>query len=181
MNFIPTPLEGAFVIELSPTSDNRGLFVRGFCKNEFKSVGLEKEIVQINHSLTKKKGAFRGLHYQNKPFAEIKMVRCIRGAAIDVIVDIRKDSPTFLNHFTVNLTEDNFKMIYIPEGFAHGFQTLEDNTELLYLHTEFYVPKNEGALNINDPILNISLPLPIVEISNRDVQHPFITNDFKGI
>ncbi len=181
MNFIPTFIRGVYVVELNPFLDQRGSFVRNFCKNEFKEIGLNKEIVQINHSLTKNKGAFRGLHFQKPPYSEIKIIRCIKGSVYDVVVDIRKDSPTFLQHFAVNLNENEYKMIVIPEGCAHGFQSLEENCELIYLHTAFYEPDHEGGLNIDDPKLNIELPLPITEISERDKNHPLITENFKGI
>lgn len=181
MKFSPTKLEGAFVIELNPYMDSRGLFVRNFCKDELHEIGFQSNIVQINHSITKKEGSFRGFHSQKKPFSEIKIIRCLKGSVHDIIIDLRKDSSTFLQSFSLNLTADNYKMIYIPEGFAHGFQTLRDNCELLYMHSEFYNPESESGLNIHDPKLEIKLPLTISEISDRDTNHPFITNDFKGI
>lgn len=181
MKFSPTTLEGAYIIELEPYSDNRGFFVRSFCKEELKTIGFQSDIVQINQSVTNKKGAFRGFHFQKKPFSEIKIVRCLKGSVYDIIIDIRDNSPTFLQYFSVILTEDNYKMIYIPEGFAHGFQTLSNDCELLYLHSEFYTPESESGLNIHDPKLNIKLPLTISEISDRDNNHSYITNKFKGI
>lgn len=181
MKFTPTTLEGAYIIDLEPFLDKRGVFVRTFCKEELKAIGFHSEIKQINQSITKKEGAFRGFHFQKQAFSEIKMVRCLKGSVLDIIIDIRKESPTFLQHFALNLSSENFKMIYIPKGFAHGFQTLSDDCELLYMHSEFYTPQSESGLNIHDPKLNIKLPLSITEISERDTNHPFITNNFKGI
>ncbi|MFX1590950.1 MAG: dTDP-4-dehydrorhamnose 3,5-epimerase family protein [Promethearchaeota archaeon] len=141
----------------------------------------DKEIVQINNSVTKLKGSVRGMHFQYPPKAEIKIIKCIKGKVFDVAVDIRKNSTTFLEWHGEVLTEDNFIMLYIPQGFAHGFQTLEDNTELLYLHTEFYSPEFEGGLLYNDPILNITWPLDVADISQRDMKHPLLTDEFKGV
>lgn len=176
----PTGLAGLKVIQPNSVEDDRGKFSRIFCHDELKEV-FKSEIKQINHSVTKNKGTVRGLHFQYEPYAEIKMVKCIRGSVLDIVVDIRKDSPTFLQHFTIELTEQNQKMIYISKGFAHGFQTLKNNAELLYLHSNLYSPQGEGALNIKDPILNISLPLEISCISEKDNTHPFIDKSFEGI
>ena len=141
MIFSPLPLQGSYVIELQPFQDERGWFARFFCKNEFQKIGHKKEWVQINHSFTYKKGTIRGMHFQLTPFREIKMVRCIAGAVYDVIIDLRKGSSTFLQWFGAELSAANKKMMYIPEGFAHGFQCLSDNCELIYHHTEFYKPE----------------------------------------
>lgn len=181
MKFIPTSLKGAFIIELEPFSDSRGSFIRSFCKDELKAVGFHSHIVQVNQSITKKEGAFRGFHYQRKPYTEIKIIRCLKGLVYDMIIDIRENSPTFLQCFSVELSAENFKMIYIPEGFAHGFQSLSNDSELLYLHSEYYKPETELGLNIEDPRLGLKLPLPITEISDRDKNHPYITKNFKGI
>jgi dTDP-4-dehydrorhamnose 3,5-epimerase len=181
MIFTETALKGSFIISLEPYSDDRGWFARTYCKKEFAVIGHDKEWVQLNHSFTADKGTVRGMHFQHPPFSEIKMVRCIAGAVLDVIVDIRKDSPTFLQHISVNLSAANKQMIYIPMGFAHGFQTLEHNTELIYHHTEFYQPGVEGGLLYNDPLLNIQWPLPIQNISERDIKHSLLDNNFKGI
>jgi dTDP-4-dehydrorhamnose 3,5-epimerase len=181
MKFTETPLSGSYLIEPNPFTDERGWFARTYCKNEFQQIGHTKEWVQINHSFTTKKGTIRGMHFQYPPFTEIKMLRCIAGAVYDVIVDIRSGSPTFLQWFGVELTAANKKMLYIPDGFAHGFQTITENAELIYHHSSFYQPGHEGGLKYDDPKLNIQWPLPVTEISARDNQHPFITNDFTGI
>ena len=181
MIFSETALKGSFIISLRPYSDERGWFARTYCKKEFAAIGHDKEWVQLNHSFTAAKGTIRGMHFQHPPFSEIKMVRCIAGAVLDVIVDIRKDSATFLQWFGIELSAANQQMIYIPEGFAHGFQTLESNSELIYHHTEFYQQGVEGGLLYNDPLLNIQWPLAIQNISERDTNHPLLDNNFKGI
>ena len=138
------PLEGTFVIEPEPFTDDRGSFTRVFCKQELQSILEGKNIVQINHSLTRQKGAIRGMHFQYPPKAEAKMVKCMHDSVFDVIIDLRQGSSTFLKWHGEILSAENMKMLYIPEGFAHGFQTLEENCVLLYLHTEFYSPEYEG-------------------------------------
>ncbi|MFY8127766.1 MAG: dTDP-4-dehydrorhamnose 3,5-epimerase [Chitinophagaceae bacterium] len=181
MKFTETILKGSYVIDLNPFEDERGWFARTYCEQEFKKIGHLKKWVQLNHSFTKLKGSIRGMHYQLPPFSEIKLVRCIAGAVYDVIVDIRKNSPTFLNWFGVELSASNKKMIYIPEGFAHGFQTLSNDAELIYHHSEFYTPGVEGGLKFDDPNLKIEWPLDITNISERDKQHQLINEDFKGV
>lgn len=181
MNFTETKLKGSFIIELDPYVDDRGWFARIFCKNEFKKIGFDKEWVQINHSFTKQKGTIRGMHFQKFPFKEIKLVRCISGSVFDVIVDIRKNSATFLQWTGIELSAQNKRMLYIPEGFAHGFQTLADNSELIYHHTQFYQPEVEDGLRYDDPLLNINWKLPFTNISERDEKHIFITKNFIGI
>ncbi len=181
MKFTETSLRGSFIVDLQPFSDDRGWFARTYCKEEFEKIGLRKELVQLNHSVTYKKGSLRGMHFQGKPHAEIKMVRCVAGAVYDVIIDLRKDSSTYLKWFGVELSAENKKMLYIPEGFAHGFQCLTDNCQLLYHHTEFYKPDAEAGIRYNDPIINISWPLAVTIISERDQQHPFLDQNFKGI
>ena len=182
MTFTETALKGSYIISLKPFSDERGWFVRTYCKKEFAAIGHDKEWVQMNHSFTADKGTVRGMHFQHPPFSEIKMVRCIAGAVMDVIVDIRKDSPTFLQHVSVELSAANKQMIYIPEGFAHGFQTIEENTELIYHHSEYYQPGVEGGLRYNDTALNIQWPLPIINLSERDNNHLLVADgNFKGI
>lgn len=181
MKFSETSLKGAYVITPEPMQDDRGFFARVFCENEFSKMGLEGNFVQINHSQNIHKGTLRGIHYQKAPFVETKLVRCIKGKVFDVIVDLRKDSPTFLDHFTVELSAENMQMLYIPAGFAHGFQTLESGSELLYHHTAFYAPGYEAALNYLDPKLNIEWPVNVEAISEKDKNHLFITNYFKGI
>jgi dTDP-4-dehydrorhamnose 3,5-epimerase len=180
LNIIQTNFKDLYIIEPNSFKDERGALSRVFCEEELKDI-FKFNIKQINHSVTKDKGTARGLHFQYEPNAEIKMVKCIKGAIFDVVVDIRENSPTFLQHFTVELTEQNQKMMYIPKGFAHGFQTLEDNSELLYLHSNIYTPSNEGALNIYDPILNIKWPLTTANLSVRDKEHPYLDINFKGI
>ena len=181
MNFTETKLKGSYIIETIPLKDSRGYFERMFCEEMFQKVGLKKRIVQINHSLTLKKGTVRGLHFQKPPYAEIKIIKCIKGSVFDIIVDIRKDSKTFLKWTSVELKPENNKMIFIPEGFAHGFQTLEENAELLYFHTEFYEKEAEGGLSILDKKIDIQLPLPISEQSQKDKSHKFIESNFKGL
>lgn len=176
MKFTETPLKGAYIIDIEPILDNRGLFERMYCKKELSVIGFTKEIVQINHSYTIKRGTVRGMHFQKTPYAETKIIKCIRGSAFDLAVDIRKESPTYLRWYGVELTEDNNKMNFLPEGFAHGFQTLQANTELLYFHSEYYNPQNEGAINIKDPIIKLVLPLQISDISDRDNKYPFIND-----
>lgn len=172
MKFTETPLKGAYLIELEPRNDERGWFARFFCQREFTQHGLRADIVQINTSFSKRKGTLRGMHYQVAPKAEDKIVRCIRGALYDVIVDLRPESPTFLKYFAIELTAENRTMLYVPKGFAHGFLTLCDETEALYLVTEFYSPEHERGLRYNDPKLGIKWPFEPVVISQKDRQHP---------
>lgn len=181
MIFTETKLSGAFLIKPEPFVDERGLFARVYCKDEFTKINFHDEFVQFNHSVNKIKGTFRGFHYQLPPFSEVKLIRCVRGKVFDVIVDIRKNSKTFLKHFSVELSEENMKMLLIPKGFAHGFLTLEDNSHMIYHHTEYYKPGFEGGLRFDDPLLKIDLPeLPKI-ISEKDKNNPLITNTFKGI
>jgi dTDP-4-dehydrorhamnose 3,5-epimerase len=181
MIFEETKLKGAYVISLNQLTDARGGFARTFCKKEFQQIGHKKEFVQMNHSWNKNKGTIRGMHFQIPPFQEIKLIRCIRGSILDVIVDLRKYSPTFLQHITVELSADNKKMIYVPEDFAHGFQALEDDSELIYHHTEYYTPDADRGLRFDDPALNIKWPLPPVMVSEKDKSYKLIDNTFKGI
>ena len=180
-NFTETSLAGLYVIGRSPIVDSRGAFSRFFCAEEFKEIGFCKPIAQINQSLTKKKGAFRGMHYQYPPYTETKIVTCISGEVFDVAVDIRKGSPTFLQWHSQVLSAENQLSLYIPDGFAHGFQTLTDNCELLYLHSSFYHANAEGALNALDSKLKIGWPLEITEISERDRTHSMMGADFEGV
>lgn len=181
MIFDPLPLNGAYTIAPEMNSDNRGAFGRLFCRKELKKVLPDFEIAQINLSVNKNTGTLRGLHFQHHPKAEIKIVKCIKGAVYDVIVDIRKSSPTFLKSHSIELTENNNKMIYIPKGFAHGFQVLKPDSQLLYFHSEYYSTGFEGALHYNDPQLAIDWPLQVSDISDRDLSHPQINTNFKGI
>ena len=176
-----TPLQDAFVIELEPFRDDRGLFARVFCWLELRDILHDKNIVQINHSFTRQKGALRGMHFQRSPMQDIKMVTCMRGSVFDVMIDLRRGSSTLLKWHGEVLSSKNMKMMYIPEGFAHGFQTLEENCELLYLHTEFYSPEHEGAVRYNDPKVGIKWPLEATNISAKDQGYPLLSKDFKGI
>jgi len=181
MKFVETPLTGAYIIELEPFQDERGSFARMFCREEFRKIGFQKQIAQINHSMTRKAATIRGLHYQCPPAAEAKIIRCIRGKVFDVMVDIRKGSPGFLQFHGLELSPESLFMVYIPEGFAHGFQALTDNAELLYLHSALYTPQCELGLRFNDPALRIDWPLPVGAVSLRDQSYPLINVDFKGI
>jgi dTDP-4-dehydrorhamnose 3,5-epimerase len=180
-DFLPTPLAGLTVIRRRPYEDARGSFARLFCAEEFREIGLSKPIAQVNHSVTRQKGALRGLHFQHAPHAETKIVSCLKGKVFDVAVDLRPDSPTFLHWHGEVVSAGNRQALFIPEGFAHGFQTLEEDSELLYFHTDYYVPAAEGALNVADPRLGIAWPLPITELSERDRAHPFIGPEFAGV
>lgn len=175
-----SPLDGAALIKLSHISDHRGRFVRLFCRKELSSLGFG-EIVQSNHTLTKAKGSVRGMHYQRPPHAEGKLLGCLRGRVFDVFVDLRAGSRTFLQWHGIELSADNAEMVYIPRGFAHGFQVLEPESELLYFHDAFYSPADEAGLNPLDPRLGIAWPLPVYELSKRDQEHPFIDDTFTGI
>lgn len=181
MIFTPTPLAGSYIIELEPFTDERGWFARYFCKNEFSKIGHNKEWVQMNHSFTEHKGTIRGMHYQLDPHKEIKMLRCIAGSVYDVIIDLRQNSATFLQWFGTELSATNKRMLYIPEGFAHGFQSLTDNCELLYHHSAFYTPQAEAGIRYNDERINIKWPLPVTAVSARDSNHVFLNQNFKGI
>ncbi len=181
MIFTESKLQGSYTIELEPFTDERGWFARYFCMDEFSQIGHMNEWLQMNHSATYKKGSLRGMHYQLPPFSEIKLVRCIAGAVFDVIIDIRKDSKTILQWFGAELSAANKKMMYIPEGFAHGFLCLTDNCELLYHHTEFYKPNVEAGIKYDDPKINIEWPMPVTVISERDRSHPYLNENFKGI
>ncbi len=181
MIFTPTPLAGSYIIELEPFTDERGWFARYFCKNEFSKIGHNKEWVQMNHSFTEHKGTIRGMHYQLDPHKEIKMLRCIVGAVYDVIIDLRQNSASFLQWFGTELSANNKRMLYIPEGFAHGFQSLTDDCELLYHHSAFYTSQAEAGIRYNDERINIKWPLPVTAVSARDSNHVFLNQNFKGI
>jgi dTDP-4-dehydrorhamnose 3,5-epimerase len=181
MKILERPFKNAFVLETEPYIDHRGNFVRVYCQNELKQIGHNKHIVQINHSLTKKKGAIRGMHFQYPPKAEIKMVKCLRGSIFDVMVDLRQNSSSFLQWYGEVLSDGNFKMMYVPEGFAHGYQTLEENCELVYLHTEYYSPEHEGGVRYDDPMINITWPIGVTEISKKDQKYPLLSKTFEGL
>jgi dTDP-4-dehydrorhamnose 3,5-epimerase len=181
MELRTTPIVGLFLAATTPLCDQRGSFTRLFCSEQLSMVIGNRTIVQMNHSRTNTLGAIRGLHFQRPPYAEMKLVRCIRGRVWDVAVDIRYDSRTFLHWHAQELTPDNGIMMVIPEGFAHGFQVLQPESELLYLHTAPYHPGAEGGLRFNDPKLSISWPLAITDLSIKDQSHLFISDNFKGL
>jgi dTDP-4-dehydrorhamnose 3,5-epimerase len=181
VQFHKTPLEGAYRIELDKRVDDRGFFARVFCENEFSAAGLEARFVQANNSLTLKKGALRGLHYQLPPSAEVRVVRAIRGALWDVIVDLRPGSPIYLKWFGAELNEDNRSMLYIPRGFGHGFITLTDNVEAFYLHGAFYSPGAERGLRWNDLPVGIIWPIEPQEMSDKDRKWPDLNPEFHRV
>jgi dTDP-4-dehydrorhamnose 3,5-epimerase len=168
MKFHSTPISGAYLIELERRGDERGFFARLFCEKEFAEAGLETRFVQANNAFSKASGTLRGMHYQLGGSAEVKMVRCIRGAFWDVIIDLRPSSPTFGKWFGAELNEDNRLMMYVPTGFAHGLITLRDDTEALYLVSNFYAPEQERGVRWNDPRFDIVWPIALSEISAKD-------------
>lgn len=168
MIFTETALKGAYIIDLEPRTDSRGFFARAFCQKEFKAFRLNPVIAQANVALNQRRGTLRGMHFQFPPAAETKLVRCTRGAILDIIVDLRPESPTYLQHIAVELTEDNHRSLYVPERFAHGYQALQDNTETSYQVGEFYSPDTVGGLMYSDPGLALSWPLPVTVISQAD-------------
>lgn len=171
MKFIETELKGSFIIELEPIEDDRGFFARSFCQKEFKKQGLNSDIVQCNISYNLKCGTLRGMHFQIEPYSETKVVSCVKGSIYDVIIDLRKDSKTYLKWVSVVLSEENKKMLYIPENFAHGFQTLENNTYVYYQMGHFYKPEAAYGIRYNDPLLNICWPLEHKIISEKDISY----------
>lgn len=174
-------LSNAAVVDVEPFVDNRGVFARFFCEKELSEIVGDRRFVNANFSRTLKEGSIRGLHFQYPPKAEMKLVRCIHGAVYDVIVDIRKDSPTYLKWYGVELSAENMRMLCVPEGFAHGFQVLEENSELMYLVSNFYSPDFEGGLNYADPILGIQWPCNVTDVSDKDRRNPYVSNGFDGI
>lgn len=174
-------MKGLFLIEVDPFEDHRGKFYRVYCKNELRSIGYDKDLIQINQSLTKKRGIIRGMHFQYPPKAETKIIKCLKGSVFDVAIDLRYDSPTFLHWHGEILSGDILKMLFIPEGFAHGFQALEDNSELLYFHTEIYSPDHESGIRYDDPMIHIKWPLEIFEVSERDRSFELLDNNFEGL
>lgn len=174
MQFTKTKLEGAFIIDLELKQDHRGFFARTFCAEEFKTHGLKPVVAQCNLSFNHKRGTLRGMHYQVPPAAETKLLRCTQGSIYDVIVDMRPDSPTYLQHIGVELSAQNRRALYVPEMFAHGYQALTDGAEVVYQVGEFYTPGYERGLRYNDPLLEIEWPLPISEISAKDAAWPLL-------
>jgi dTDP-4-dehydrorhamnose 3,5-epimerase len=168
MIFTETKLKGAFILDLERREDSRGFFARAFCQHEFEAHGLKPVIAQANVAFNHKKGTMRGMHFQFPPSAETKLVRATRGAILDIIVDLRPESSTYLQHIAVELSEDNGRALYVPERFAHGYQVLRDKTETSYQVGEFYTPGSEGGLLYNDPRLGLEWPLPVAVISDKD-------------
>ena len=168
MIFTETKLKGAFIVDLEPRGDDRGFFARAFCQREFDVRGLKPVVAQANISFNYQRGTVRGLHFQFPPAAETKFVRCSRGAILDVIVDLRPESPTYLEHVAVELTADNRRALYVPERFAHGYQVLEDDTETTYQVGEFYTPAAESGLRYSDWRLAVAWPLPVTDMSEKD-------------
>lgn len=181
MNILDTPLADLKIVRSSPHRDARGAFLRLFCAQELRPLLGDRQVAQINHSRTSRAGAVRGMHFQHPPHAEMKMIRCLRGRVWDVAVDLRAGSPTFLQWHAEELAQDDAQMLVIPEGFAHGFQVLEPESELLYLHTAFYHPPSEGGLRYDDQRLAIAWPLPPQDLSSRDQTHPLLSADFIGV
>ena len=176
-----TDIEGLVVLERKLLGDNRGYLERLYCQQELEELLNSRTISQINHTYTKFKGTLRGLHYQCQPHAETKLVSCIAGEVLDIVLDIRQNSPTFLQYHSELITSENHLTMLIPEGFAHGFQTLTDNCEMLYFHTKPHNPESEGLINVFDPHLNISWPLEVTEQSERDRNQPMLPDSFKGV
>ena len=177
MKFTETGLDGAFVIEIEPRLDERGFFARGWCRREFEAAGIRINFVQANIAFSKNKGTLRGMHFQRAPHAECKLWRCVRGAIFDVMIDLRLNSPTFKKWFGIELTSDNHKMTLIPEGFAHGYLTTADNTEVFYLVSAFYTPEAEGGVRWDDPAFGVRWPMTDnLIISEKDKNWP----DFRG-
>jgi dTDP-4-dehydrorhamnose 3,5-epimerase len=181
MKIQPTPIPDLMIAESRSFNDERGAFSRLFCQQELSKVIDHRRIVQINHSYTKAVGAIRGLHFQKKPYAEMKLVRCLKGKVWDVAVDLRSHSPFYKQWFAQELSSNNAKMMVIPEGFAHGFQVLESESELLYLHTALYSAESEDGVRYDDPEIGIVWPLPVTDISLRDANLTYINSSFTGI
>lgn len=181
MKITRTPLVDVLIVETNKHQDARGSFMRLFCQSELSNILGARRIIQINQSVTEKKGTVRGLHFQYPPYTEMKLVRCLKGKIFDVAVDLRKGSKTFLQWHSEILTPDNNKMMIIPEGFAHGFQALENESEILYLHTAAYQAEFEGGVLFNDLKLDIQWPIEYTDISDKDRNHPIIDERFMGL
>ena len=181
MKVSPTSIAGVMVVDTTPYADQRGVFARLFCNQALHGVLGSRSIAQVNHSLTRAAGAVRGLHYQHARHAEMKLVRCLKGRVWDVAVDLRAGSPTLLQWHSEELSADNARMLVIPEGCAHGFQVLAENSELLYLHTAPYMPAAEGGVRPTDPKLAIRWPLPVQDLSDRDRSLPLLDDHFSGL
>lgn len=181
MKFHPTPLTGAFLVDLEKRGDERGFFARMFCTREFAEAGLPIEVVQLNNSLTGRAGTLRGFHYQLAPAAEVKLVRCVHGALYDVILDLRPDSPSYGRWFGAELSAENRSMMYVPRGCAHAFLTLADDTEAIYLVSEAYSPENERGVRFDDPRFAVDWPMAPVEMSAKDRGWPDFDPDFHHV
>jgi dTDP-4-dehydrorhamnose 3,5-epimerase len=177
MRFVPTPLEGAFTVEIQRIEDERGFFARSFCQEEFRARGLDPVVAQCNVSFNQRRGTLRGLHFQDKPHEEAKLVRCTRGVIWDVIVDIREGSATRHRWYAVELSAENRRALYVPRGFAHGFQTLVDDSEVLYQMAEFYHPESARGLRWDDPEFSIPWPIPNPILSSRDTSYSLLPRD----
>ena len=180
MKVYNTDIDGCYLIFSENLEDNRGFFSRLFCESELKNIFFNKKIVQINLSHNNTKGTFRGMHLLKPPSNEDKFIRCISGSIFDIALDLRENSSTFLKWSYFELSSTNNKMIYIPKGVAHGFQTLKDDTQLLYHHTDYYNHENEFGISINDPLISINLPIKISEMSDKDLNYEPLPNNFKG-
>lgn len=181
MDFIDTGFQGLYLIKHDVITDERGKFTRTFCKKESQKICFSKEFVQFNTSVNIKKGTIRGLHYQEPPYGETKLIRCVNGKILDVVVDIRRNSPTFLKYYSVELNDSlNFSLL-VPEGFAHGFQTLTDNAIIIYHHTNYFTIGVDRGLRYNDPLLKIKWELPVSNISVKDKNLPFLNDNFEGL
>jgi dTDP-4-dehydrorhamnose 3,5-epimerase len=181
MNITRLPIAGAALVDTRRIEDHRGAFARLFCTDALAPLLGHRHIVQANHSRTREVGAVRGLHFQLAPHAEMKLVRCLTGRVWDVVVDLRASSPSFLQWHAEELSAKNARMMVIPEGCAHGFQVLEPDSELMYLHTAAYAPHAEGGVRHDDPLIAIRWPLPMTDLSARDASHPLLSAGFAGI
>lgn len=175
MIFRETKLDGAYLIDLEKRGDDRGFFARVYSQDEFESYGLTTRIAQANTSFSKHRGTLRGMHFQSAPHREAKLVRCTMGALYDVIIDLRPESPTFKQWIGAELSASNHAMLYVPEGFAHGFQTLVDDTEVMYMVSEFYAPQAEGGVRFNDPAFAVRWPEEVTVVSDKDRDWPDFT------
>ena len=181
MKFIETELEDAWLVELEPRGDERGSFARSFSRDEFTERGLLADYVQANASVSAHRGTVRGLHFQRAPHTEAKLVRCVRGAILDVIVDLRSGSPTYLRHQGFELSASNRRQLYVPPGFAHGFQSLNDDIEITYMVSAQYTPTAEGGVRYDDPMIGIAWPLPVSVISDKDARWPLLKREGRPI
>jgi dTDP-4-dehydrorhamnose 3,5-epimerase len=181
MIFNASKLKGAYIIDIQPFEDGRGFFTRTFCEKEFAVHNLVQHFVQANHSGTKGKGVIRGMHFQHSPHSEVKLVKCTQGSIFDVIIDVRKGSPTFLQWFGAELSAENKSMMYVPAGFAHGFQTLTDYSEATYMVSAFYNKESESGIRYNDEKVNIEWPLPVTLVSDKDLTTPLINENFEAV